>query len=159
VSAVASPPGPIAPPPGPSKLPPVPAEPGTWPLQATAASVTVHWFDRSDDEQKFVLYKRDLQGAWREIDEVPTRNVADGSGDSFFADPDHSISGQCYMVAAVGPTGAGYSAEQCTVRPDPSRFPLLPPPAAREWYGLTDVNDGTGDLFNHVRPSSSAELT
>jgi hypothetical protein len=121
--------------------------------------VTIRWFDRSTDEQKFVLYKRDLQGTWREIYEVPTRDMTGYSGDYSYVDTDRSISGQCYMLAAAGPNGSGYAGEQCTVRPDPSRFPQTPPPAMRQWYGLNDVNDGTGDLFSNVRPPSDGELT
>jgi len=37
------------------------------------------------------------------------------------------------------------------VRPDPSRFPQSVPQTVQQWYGLSGVNDGTGDLFNAKR--------
>jgi hypothetical protein len=111
--------------------------------------VTVSWFDRSSTAQKFVVYKRDLHGAWRVIYQVPTRNVAGSSGDYSYLDKDTSVSGQCYMIAAVDSSGQeGYTQEGCTVRPDPSRFPQAVPQTVRQWYGLNRVNDGTGDLYN-----------
>jgi hypothetical protein len=114
--------------------------------------VTVSWFDRSSTEQKFVVYKRDLRGAWRVIYQVPTRNVAGSSGDYSYLDTDTSVSGQCYMIAAVDSSDqAGYTQEECTVRPDPSRFPQAIPHTVSQWYGLNRVNDGTGDLFNSDR--------
>src|SRR5271167_582972 len=57
----------VRPSPGRFKLPPVPTFPGVYPLQASPLTVTVHWYDRSTDEQKFVLYRRDQGGAWQEI--------------------------------------------------------------------------------------------
>jgi hypothetical protein len=45
-----------------------------------------------------------------------------------------------------------------TVRPDPSRFPQNVPQAAPQWYGLSNVNDGTGNLQNANR-SSYTSLT
>lgn len=124
-----------------------PAQPGVNPLEATAQAVTVRWYDRSTTEQKFVVYKRDQNGAWQVINQVPTRNVAGMSGDYSYLDTDHSVSGQCYMIAAVDESGrAGYTQEQCTVRPDPSRFPQTYPASTKKWYGLNNKNDGTGDL-------------
>jgi hypothetical protein len=134
---------------------PVPAQPGVYPLAATAQAVNVHWYDRSTTEQKFVVYKRDQNGAWQVINQVPTRNVAGESGDYSYLDTDHGVSGQCYMIAAVDETGgAGYTQEQCTVRPDPSRFPQTYPASTKQWYGLSGKNDGTGDLYNSARKFS-----
>jgi hypothetical protein len=135
-----------------------PLAPGLYPLQPSPLAVTVRWYDRSTDEQKFVLYRRDQHGAWQAIYEVPTHNVASADGDYSYVDTDRSISGQCYMIAAVNDNGAGYTQEECTVRPDPSRFPQSVPSKAVQWYGLTSVNDGTGDLANWARSNSYKEL-
>jgi hypothetical protein len=147
-----------APPGGVIKLPPGPTSPGVYPLQASASAVTVRWYDRSSNEQKFVVYRRDQYGAWHSVDQVPTRNMADDSGDYTYVDSDRSLSGQCYVIAAVNADGGGYTQEQCTVRPDPSRFPQTVPSSAQQWYGLSDANDGTGDLQNDKR-SSYTSLT
>lgn len=135
------------------KLPSPPAFPGLYDLQAMPLAVTVHWYDRSSDEQKFVLYRRDSHGAWQELYEVPTRDVAGSGEDYTYVDTDRSISGQCYIVAAVNQNGSGYASEQCTVRPDPSRFPQNPPSAVQQWAGLSSTNDGTGDLQTTTRES------
>jgi hypothetical protein len=141
--------------PGPVAQIPPPAQPGVYPLQATAQAVTVHWYDRSTTEQKFVVYKRDQNGAWQVVDQVPTRSIAGESGDYWYLDPETSVSGQCYMIAAVAESsGAGYTQEQCTVRPDPSQFPQTHPASLEEWYGLNHTNDGTGDLYNSIRDLS-----
>ena len=102
------------------------------------------------------MYKRDLTGAWQRIDAVPTRTATGDTGYDYYSyvDPDTSVSGQCYMIAAVNQYGAGNSSEDCTVRPDPSVFPQVVPAAVRQWNGLSDVNDGTGDLFDRPRGHS-----
>ena len=41
---------------------PVPLFPGICPLQAAQQTVTVCWYDRSTDETKFIVYKRDAHG-------------------------------------------------------------------------------------------------
>src|SRR5450631_2497499 len=77
VSAAPRPPGGIlAPPPGPIKPPPPPAAPLAQPLTATRLDVTIHWQDRSTNEQKFVVYKRDKRGAWRFFYEVSSNHMA-----------------------------------------------------------------------------------
>jgi hypothetical protein len=135
------------------KLPPGPLSPGVYQLQAMPLAVTIRWYDRSTNEQKFILYKRTLTGAWRDIYETPTRDSA-GTGTNYsYVDSDRSVSGQCYMIAAVNQDGAGYTKEQCTVRPDPSRFPQTIPSKVKQWFGLSNVNDGTGNLQTGVRNS------
>jgi hypothetical protein len=146
----------VRPSPGLFKLPPVPTFPGVYPLQASPLTVTVHWYDRSTDEQKFVLYRRDQGGAWQEIYQAPTKNMGEQDGDYSYVDTDLSLSGQCYMIAAVNTSGAGYAPEQCTVRPDANRFPQTVPQTERRWYGLSDVNDGTGGLYTNVRLSDNS---
>src|SRR4051794_22229598 len=42
------------------KQPEPPLFPGLYTIQAMPLAVTIGWFDRSKDEQKFVLYRRDL---------------------------------------------------------------------------------------------------
>jgi hypothetical protein len=134
---------------GPVASIPPPAQPGAYPLQASAQAVNVRWYDRSTTEQKFVVYKRGLNGAWEVIDQVPTRSMAGESGNYSYLDTDHSVSGQCYMMAAVAESsGAGYTQEECTVRPDPSRFPQTDPASTEKWWGLNNANDGTGELYN-----------
>jgi hypothetical protein len=139
------------------KAPSPPAQPGLYALQASPTAVIVGWYDRSTDEQKFVLYRRSASGAWQEIYEVPTRNVT-GGGDYYYDDTDHSVSGQCYRIAAVNQNGSGFTSEECTVRPDPSVFPQSPPTAVKQWVGLSSVNDGTGDLQTTTR-SQDTSLT
>jgi hypothetical protein len=121
-------------------------------------AVTIRWYDRSSNEQKFVLYKRALTGAWRAIYQVPTRDSAGTGANYTYVDSDRTVSGQCYMIAAVNQDGGGFTKEQCTVRPDPSRFPQNIPPKVKQWYGLSNVNDGTGNLQTGVR-SSYTSLT
>jgi hypothetical protein len=140
------------------KGPPGPDSPGLYSLQPSAGSVTIGWSDHSTDEQKFVVYKRDQSGHWHSIHQEPTRNMAYAGGDYYYVDSDLSVSGQCYMIAAVNDVGAGYTREECTVRPDPSRFPQNVPSAERQWYGLSSTNNGTGDLQNANR-SSYTSLT
>lgn len=135
----------------PTPLPVVPGgsltAPGLSPLQATASSVTVQWSDRSTNELGFKVFERDEVGRWRQVQQVPTRDVR-GSGDTYtWVDTNTNLSGQCYMVTAYNANTAGSSAEECTVRPDPSRFPQLVR-YGQEWSGLSDTNDGTGELFN-----------
>jgi hypothetical protein len=121
--------------------------PGLSPLRATAASVTVSWSDRSTDELGFKVFRRDLAGNWRLVDQVATRDVR-GTGDDYtWVDTSTDLSGQCYQIAAYNTIASGDTDEECTVRPDPSRFPLLVP-YAQEWSGLSDTNDGTGALLN-----------
>ncbi len=136
------------------KLPSGPISPGLHQLQASSGSVTVGWYDRSTDEQKFVVYKRNLQGAWQQVYEVASSDVGSADGDYYWVDNDHSVSGQCYMVAAVNANGAGDTSEECAVRPDASRFPQSVPSAVKQWFGLSNINDGTGDLFNSPRNRS-----
>jgi hypothetical protein len=135
------------------KAPNGPDSPGLYSLQASSGAVTVGWSDRSTDEQKFLVYKRDQGGQWHVIHQEPTRDTAYAGGDYSFVDSDLSVSGQCYMVAAVNDMGAGYTREECTVRPDPSRFPQSVPSAERQWYGLSNTNNGTGNLQNGIRTS------
>lgn len=148
-AAAVRPPGP--PPGGVIKAPSGPVSPGLDQLASSQHAVTVGWYDRSTNEQKFVVYKRNLQGAWQQVYEVASRNVAAADGDYSWVDSNRSVSGQCYMIAAVNTDGGGYTSEECTVRPDPSRFPQSVPQTVQQWYGLSGVNDGTGDLFNAKR--------
>jgi hypothetical protein len=125
--------------------------PGTYPLQATASAVTVKWYDRSDNEQGFKVFRRDLSGNWQQVYDVPTRDMADsgeGTDDYTWVDTSTDISGQCYMIAAYNASSAGYTSEECTVRPDPSRFPQAVGRYAVQWSGLSSANDGTGGLVN-----------
>jgi hypothetical protein len=120
--------------------------PGTYPLQVTARTVTVRWYDRSTNELGFKVYRRDLSGNWQLVYQVPTRAMA-GGGDYSWVDTSTNLSGQCYMIAAYNGWGSGDTGEECTVRPDPSRFPQNVASAAPQWRGLSDSNDGTGALI------------
>src|SRR6185312_9678401 len=92
---------------------------------------------------------------WQMVYQVATRNMP-GSGpgnviggtDYTWVDTSTNISGQCYMIAAYNNTSAADTTEQCTVRPDPSRFPQFVGGAATQWSGLSSTNDGTGNLVN-----------
>jgi len=130
----------------------VPSAPGLRPLEPTASAVTIRWSDHSNNEQKFVLSKRDGTGRWLVIYQVPTRDGPGTGGDDYvFIDSDRSVSGQCYKVAAVNQNGEADTRETCTVRPDPSRFPQSVPSKVKQWYGLSNRNDGTSSLRSGVR--------
>jgi len=136
----------------PTPLPVLPSgsvnAPGTYPLQATASSVTVKWSDYSDNELGFKVFRRDTSGNWQLVYQVATSDVR-GTGTNYtWVDTSTDLSGQCYMIAAYNSNSAGGAAEECTVRPDPSRFPLLVAGYAPEWSGLSDTNDGAGTLVN-----------
>jgi hypothetical protein len=134
---------------------PYPTFPGLSGLPASATSVTVEWYDRSTDAQKFVVYRRDSNGVWQSVHEVPANTAGTGNNSYSWVDTDLSLSGQCYMIAAVNAAGAaGKTAEECTVRPDPSRFPQTVPRADKQWFGLSLTNDGTGDLRSQPKGRS-----
>jgi hypothetical protein len=122
--------------------------PGLNPLEPTQSSVTVRWYDRSNNEEGFRIYRRNIQGNWQLVNDTPTKNMADDKGDYSWVDTDQSMSGQCYVVTAYNSTNSGSSGEECTVRPDPSRFPQQVAGAAPQWIGLSNSNDGTGPLQN-----------
>jgi hypothetical protein len=160
----------------PTPLPVLPSgpltAPGLSPLQATAASVTVSWSDRSSDELGFKVFRRDLTGNWQLVDQVPTRNVR-GSGSVevggaayTWVDTSTDLSGQCYTIAAYNATAIAYTDEECTVRPDPRRFPQVVPAMPHTdpdhqayWHGLSDTNDGTGALVNGTQQLHDAGRT
>jgi hypothetical protein len=129
--------------------------PGLYDLQVTASAVTVKWYDTSDNELGFKVFRRDTSGGWQLVYQIATRNMAGaGSGDEYggtdysWVDTSTNVSGQCYMIAAYNASATGYTTEQCTVRPDPSRFPPYVGRAAVQWSGLSNINDGTGNLVN-----------
>jgi FG-GAP-like repeat len=117
-------------------------------LQPSAKTVTVKWYDRSDNERGFQVDKRDQNGNWQMVRRISTLNVP-GTGQQYsWVDTSQSISGQCYRVGAYNDTYVAYTTEICTVRPDPDVFPQYAGTAALQWYGLTSTNDGTGNLIN-----------
>ena len=127
-----------------------PAPPTLSPLQAAAGSVTVAWTDASVGELGFVVYRRDVHGSWQNVQQLRTRNTA-STGDRYsWVDSSTSLSGQCYMVASTNSIGAGSSPEECTVRPDPSRFPQNVPAGAIQWTGLSSTNGGGEQLANQA---------
>ena len=130
-------------------VPRPPTPPGLVALEASASSVTVGWTDSSTNEVGFTVFRRDLQGAWQSAYTTRTRNSA-GTGQSYsWVDTSLSLSGQCYMVAAVDSIGAGDTSEECTVRPDPSRFPQnANDPVSLQWTGLSGTNDYENPLVN-----------
>jgi hypothetical protein len=142
------------PPIGGVELPPPPDKPGLYPLEPSRYAVTVRWYDRSDNEQTFTVYRRDTQGNWQPVHQVPTRDMA-GGGDYSWVDTDTSLSGQCYEITASNSDGASSTAEECTVRPDPDRFPLSIPSGTQQWFGLSNTTDGTGPLQTGTRNSQT----
>jgi hypothetical protein len=120
---------------------------GLYPLQATASSVTVSWYSTSSSAQGFEVFERDDWGNWQKVYQVP---ASAGTNNYSWIDTSTGQSGQCYRVAAYNSTSTSYTNEECTVRPDPSRFPqALPAGVAQIWWsGLSDTNDGTGPLVN-----------
>jgi hypothetical protein len=129
--------------------------PGLYDLQTSASSVTVKWYDTSDNELGFKVFRRGPSGNWQLAYQVATRDMqgsgpgtAIGGSDYTWVDTSTNISGQCYMIAAYNSTSTGDTTEQCTVRPDSSRFPQAVDGAAAQWSGLSDTNDGTGNLVN-----------
>jgi hypothetical protein len=122
-------------------------------LQAAQYDVVVRWYDRSNNENSFIVWRLDGQGNWQDVYQVPTYNET-GSGEGYsWTDTDTDQSGQCYMIAAANAAGDGDSPVECTVRPDPSQFPqaVSIPPGTPQWYGLSGYNDGTGPLQTGVR--------
>jgi hypothetical protein len=143
-------PGPTITHPGTSAGPTI-TYPGTSALTVNAKSVTVNWFDRSDNERGFQVDKRTKQGTWQTVHRVPTRNMlGSGLGREVYAwvDTSHDISGQCYRIGAYNETGVSFTPEKCTIRPDPDEFPQYVATAAKQWTGLSSANDGTGRLHN-----------
>jgi hypothetical protein len=132
---------------------PLAAPSTTGTLPATPSSVTVTWYDTSSNERGFKVFKRDLNGNWQQVYQVPTRAMYGSSGSLplytyTWTDTSTDVSGQCYRVAAYNDTDIAYSHEECTVRPDPSQFPQHVPTADEQWSGLPSTNDGTGTLSN-----------
>jgi hypothetical protein len=134
---------------------PTPTSPGLHPLQASEYAVVVSWYDRSTDENSFAVYRREDNGTWQKVSDVPTRDLAGVGGNYTWTDTSDNQSGQCYMVAAEGSFDAGYSTEECTVRPDPRQFPQSVPSDPKQWYGLSWKNDGTGPLQTGYRGSDT----
>jgi hypothetical protein len=139
--------------------------PGLYPLQATASSVTVSWYNTSSSAQGFEVFERDDWGNWQKVYQAP---VSAGAYNYSWVDTSTDISGQCYQVAAYNSTSTSYSAEECTVRPDPSRFPQVlpaygipqtPPDRQPYWEGLSNTNDGTGELVNGTQQLQYADRT
>src|SRR5262245_66052676 len=60
-----------------------PAASGLFSIQASASAVTINWADASTNEDKFVVYRRDLHGNWQAIYQAPTHNMAGGGTYSF----------------------------------------------------------------------------
>lgn len=124
--------------------------------ESTARSVTLHWTDRSDNEQGFRVYRLKVSGSWVLVADVATRNMP-GMNDFYTAtDTDTSMSAQCYQVVAYNAANTATSATQCTVRPDPNRFPQVVSASAVQWFGLTSVSGAAGPLRN--RPLFSSHL-
>ena len=155
--------------------------PPTWcsngALEALPDQVGLCWSDNATNVQRFVVYKRDPAGAWQQADQQQTDTAGQygwSDVDTHFEasnfvpvpngqasqvvhpDPDPGLTDavQCYMVAAVNQFGSRDAPEQCTVRPNPEWFPQNVPLAVKQWNGLSDVDDGTGDLFNRPRGGS-----
>ncbi len=129
--------------------------PGLYNLQASASTVTVKWYDRSVNELGFKVFRRDQSGNWQMVDQVASRNVGGsgmgnqpGGSDYSWVDTSTNLSGQCYRIGAYNVPFITYTDEECTVRPDPSRFPQTVPGTVPSWSGLSDTNDGTGSLVN-----------
>ena len=38
--------------------------------------MVVSWYDRSDDENSFAVYRREDNGTWQKVYDVPTRDMA-----------------------------------------------------------------------------------
>ncbi len=122
-----------------------PSPPALYSITPSAEAVTVSWVAGSDNESTFVVYRRDINGVMQPVYSVPT--AADTAAKYSWVDTDHDLSAQCYQVAAVGNL-TSWTSEECTVRPDPSRFPQSSPSPTVQWYGLSRVDDGTASLFN-----------
>jgi hypothetical protein len=116
--------------------------------ESTAQSVTLHWIDRSDNEQGFRLYRLTVHGTWVLVADVATHNMAGITEYYSVKDTDTSMSAQCYQVKAYNAGNTSASGLQCTVRPDPVRFPQYLTSSATQWRGLTSISGGTGELRN-----------
>jgi len=119
-------------------------------LVATAESVTLNWTDRSSNETKFVVYRRDVQGNWQSVYTVPTTDMAGSRNSYVWVDNTKSLSAQCYYVAAVNDQYQSGTSELCTVRPDPAVYPQYPSAQMQQWWGLSNKNDTADPLYNHA---------
>jgi hypothetical protein len=134
-------------------IPGPPAAPGLCPLQASEYDVVVSWYNRASTATSFVVYRLDDENNPQQVYEVAAYNSGETGEPYSWTDTDTDLSGQCYMIAAVGPTGTGDSPVECTVRPDPRRFPQVAGSAGQtqaQWSGLSGQNDGTGALVSDV---------
>jgi len=120
------------------------------PLIAVRDRVTVHWTDRSSNETSFRVEKRGKFGSWFTAYTTPSNGVFGSGGTYDWFDFETAISGQCYRVIAINPSGKAPTAEMCTVRPDPVAFPQAAVGKAMQWDGLTSLNGGTGTLHSSV---------
>jgi hypothetical protein len=130
-----------------------PAAPGLCPLQATEYDVVVSWYNRASSAQSFVVYRLDNNNNPQQVYTVAAYNGGAPGEPYSWTDTDTDQSAQCYMIAAVGPTGTGDSPVECTVRPDPRQFPQVAGTAGQtqaQWSGLSGQNDGTGPLVSDV---------
>jgi hypothetical protein len=117
----------------------------------TASSLTVSFVDRSSNEAKFTIQKRTASGGWKTVQIINSVDTLGINHPYTWVDYETAISGQCYQVYATNAYGQNLiSQERCGVRPDPARFPQTVPDAVVQWNGLSQVNDGTGTLYNKV---------
>ncbi|HTW10428.1 MAG TPA: hypothetical protein VME46_23185, partial [Acidimicrobiales bacterium] len=138
-----------------------PAAPGLCPLQASEYDVVVSWYNRASSAQSFVVYRLDDNNNPQQVYTVAAYNGGATGEPYSWTDTGTDQSGQCYMVAAVGPTGVGDSPVECTVRPDPRQFPQVAGSAGQtqaQWSGLSGQNDGTGPLESDVPGVSPSNL-
>ena len=92
--------------------------------------MVVSWYDRSTDENSFGVYRREDNGTWQKVSDVPTRDMAGEGGNYTWTDTTDDQSGQCYMVAAEGGFDAGSARKNVRCGPtrgsSPSRCPQIP---------------------------------
>lgn len=113
------------------------AAPALFSVTADEHMVKLQWNDASTNERHFVVFRRDLRGAWQAVHTIPSANPS-GYGTYEWIDTVRGLDLQCYTVAAVANRNAS-TPEKCVVRPDSTAFPVGPasvPIKAIEWYGL-----------------------
>jgi len=134
-----------------------PPSPGNQPaLSATASSVSVSWsYYQVDYLVTFILWRRDITGTLQAVHSEPY--VAGWPQLYTWVDTDQNLGAQCYFLQVVNSFGSSWSErEQCTVRPDPKRFPQNPPPDTKQWgpglpeFGVMGLNNDDVEQYEAV---------
>jgi hypothetical protein len=96
--------------------------------QASGAAVVVRWTDRSDNEDRFDVFRRS-GGQWQEVTRIPTRNKGLAGGTYTFTDNSPANGPQCYQVTATETGGFTSTSADLCVGEVGDEFGAIKPPA------------------------------